>query len=285
MTEAEWLTTTDLQAMWIYLGGEGATIDPLSLLDHYREALGILVNVADRQSDKITPRQLRSFAEETCQVWKNQALDVESTQLLDCLHLYLLDQTDETYRILGDSSVKFRETHKNNGGFYLPLFVGDATMTTPRGVSHFAQILLWTSAYMVHLDEIHQRKQPKPSDPVCTLTNRLIDCDYCDFDGWLQTVAHGNRILANNLRDIVGNPFRPVAFTPHWCTINVLELARTIYDERAFERLPILADALMDAGCDDEQIIGHCRSNGPHVRGCWLLDMILGKSLTNEGAQ
>jgi hypothetical protein len=49
------------------------------------------------------------------------------------------------------------------------------------------------------------------------------------------------------------------------------------YDERAFERLPILADALMDAGCDNADILAHCRGPGPHERGCWAVDLILGK--------
>jgi hypothetical protein len=78
-------------------------------------------------------------------------------------------------------------------------------------------------------------------------------------------------------RDIFGNPFRPVAFDPRWRTTDVIGLARGIYDERAFDRLPLLADALMDAGCADEQVIGHCRSEGPHVRGCWVVDLVLGK--------
>jgi hypothetical protein len=64
---------------------------------------------------------------------------------------------------------------------------------------------------------------------------------------------------------------------PRWLTANVKDLVKTIYEERAFERLPILADALMDAGCADEVILGHCRSKGPHVRGCWAVDLILGK--------
>ena len=80
------------------------------------------------------------------------------------------------------------------------------------------------------------------------------------------------------VRDIFGNPFRPVTLDPSWQTPNVLALAETIYEERAFERLPILADALMDAGCDDEEALSHCRSSGPHVRGCWLVDLLLGKS-------
>lgn len=79
------------------------------------------------------------------------------------------------------------------------------------------------------------------------------------------------------VRDIFGNPFRPVTLDPRWRTSDTVGLARAIYDDRMFERLPILADALMDAGCEDEQIISHCRGDGPHVRGCWVVDLVLGK--------
>jgi hypothetical protein len=78
-------------------------------------------------------------------------------------------------------------------------------------------------------------------------------------------------------RDIFGNPFRPVAFDPRWRSTDATALARGIYEERAFERLPLLADALMDAGCGDEQVLSHCRGEGPHVRGCWVVDLVLGK--------
>ena len=79
------------------------------------------------------------------------------------------------------------------------------------------------------------------------------------------------------LRDIIGNPVRPVTFNPHWRTADTVGLARGIYEDRVFDRLPLLADALMDAGCDEDQLLAHCRSEGPHVRGCWVVDLILGK--------
>jgi hypothetical protein len=82
---------------------------------------------------------------------------------------------------------------------------------------------------------------------------------------------------ADLLRDIFGNPFHPVTLDPRWLTASVLDLARIIYDERAFERMPILADALMDAGCDNDDILNHCRGDSPHVRGCWVVDLLLGK--------
>jgi hypothetical protein len=84
--------------------------------------------------------------------------------------------------------------------------------------------------------------------------------------------------LSGSLRDIVGNPFRPVAIDPAWRTSTVVGLATAIYAERAFDRLPILADALEDAGCDQLDLLAHCRSDGPHVRGCWAVDLVLGKS-------
>jgi hypothetical protein len=79
------------------------------------------------------------------------------------------------------------------------------------------------------------------------------------------------------VRDIFGNPFRPVVFPPEWRTSDVRLLAKGIYEERAFDRMPILADALQDAGCDDEEVLAHCRDEGPHVRGCWVVDLVLGQ--------
>jgi hypothetical protein len=79
------------------------------------------------------------------------------------------------------------------------------------------------------------------------------------------------------LRDIFGNPFHPLTVDPAWLTPNVTALAGAIYDERAFDRLPILADALEEAGCDNEDVLTHCRGPGPHVRGCWVVDQLTGR--------
>ncbi|MBA4192545.1 MAG: hypothetical protein C0467_31645 [Planctomycetaceae bacterium] len=80
------------------------------------------------------------------------------------------------------------------------------------------------------------------------------------------------------MREVYGNPFRPVTIEPSWLTSDVVALATGIYAEKAFDRMPILADALQDAGCDNTEILGHCRGPGPHVRGCWLVDLLGGKS-------
>jgi hypothetical protein len=81
--------------------------------------------------------------------------------------------------------------------------------------------------------------------------------------------------------DVFGNPFRSVAFTPAWLAWNdstIPKLAQAIYNERAFDRMPILADALEEAGCTNLEILNHCRQPGEHARGCWVIDALLGKS-------
>ena len=80
------------------------------------------------------------------------------------------------------------------------------------------------------------------------------------------------------LRDIFGKPFRSITLAPSLLTPTVVRLAQVIYDDRAFDRMPELANALHDAGCDNDEVLGHCRGLGPHVRGCWALDLILGKA-------
>jgi hypothetical protein len=80
------------------------------------------------------------------------------------------------------------------------------------------------------------------------------------------------------VRDIFGNPFRRTVCSPEWRTGTVLTLAKQMYESRDFSAMPILADALQDAGCDSDDILGHCRDTSlTHVRGCWVLDLVLGK--------
>jgi hypothetical protein len=100
-----------------------------------------------------------------------------------------------------------------------------------------------------------------------------------------EEVEGGERAAQSRLlRCIFGNPFRPVALAPAWLTPDVVSLAQAAYDNRTLpagtlepERLSLLADALEDAGCDNADLLAHLRAPGPHVRGCWPLDLLLGK--------
>jgi hypothetical protein len=95
--------------------------------------------------------------------------------------------------------------------------------------------------------------------------------------------AEAARAFPPLLRDVIGNPFRPVTISPGWLTPDVTTLAQAAYDERLpsgtldLDRLAVLSDALEDAGCDSVDLLGHLRSPGPHVRGCWVVDLLLGK--------
>jgi hypothetical protein len=80
------------------------------------------------------------------------------------------------------------------------------------------------------------------------------------------------------LRCIFGPlPFRAVTLDPSWRTSTVVALAQQMYESRDFSAMPILADALQDAGCDNDDILSHCHSAEPHVRGCWVVDLVLKK--------
>jgi hypothetical protein len=117
-----------------------------------------------------------------------------------------------------------------------------------------------------------EMSQPPDWDPIAP-----FDVDIPP-DEWETAIKEAvRRTQTQRLRDIFGNPFRPVTFDPSWQTSTVVALAKQMYESRDFSPMPILADALQDAGCDHADILDHCRGPGPHVRGCWVVDLVLGK--------
>jgi hypothetical protein len=120
------------------------------------------------------------------------------------------------------------------------------------------------------------RAASSASDAVFYKTRETADEDHAsDLE---EAESDAQRSL---LRDIFGNPFRPATLNPSWVAWNdgaIRKMAQGIYDARAFDRLPLLADALEEAGCDNADILSHCRGGGEHVRGCWVVDLLLGKS-------
>ena len=128
--------------------------------------------------------------------------------------------------------------------------------------------------------ELSDRRHPQPAwgfALAATLMPRVVQA----------TAAHGpeDKAQATLVRDIFGNPFRPASLSGTWRTPDVVSLAQATYDERHLPsgqldaaRLAVLADALEDAGCSDQDVLGHLRGPRPHVRGCWPVDLLLGKS-------
>ena len=106
------------------------------------------------------------------------------------------------------------------------------------------------------------------------------------FKAWRQGADYDTAEAAEEreqvrlLRDIFGNPFRFPLIDPAWLRWSdgtVVKMAQSIYDDRTFDRLPILADALEESGCHDTDILSHCREPAEHVRGCWVIDLVLAK--------
>jgi hypothetical protein len=142
-----------------------------------------------------------------------------------------------------------------------------------------------------------------PDNDLFTLTGHIVgysaiaasglagDADRGNWHGEMTSrMASENQAQAALVRDVFGPlPFRPVTVQPHalaWNDRLVVRLAQSIYDERRWGGMPILGDALLDAGCDDDEVVAHCRAGVGHVRGCWIVDLCLGRcwerSLSDE---
>jgi hypothetical protein len=139
-----------------------------------------------------------------------------------------------------------------------------------------------TNRLLPEIEQLLQREQEAVSAACVFLSWRTEGAAYYETGMLMRYVA--NRVAGSNpifialLHDLFQNIVCPVPFDPTWCTSDVLLLARGIYEERAFDRMPILADALQEAGCDNPDILSHCRdAMQPHVRGCWVVDLVLGK--------
>ena len=97
---------------------------------------------------------------------------------------------------------------------------------------------------------------------------------------WAAAQADSQRFQVSLIREVIGNPFRDYYLDPMWLAWEggiVGQIARGIYEDRAFDRMPILGDALEESGCDQQTILDHCRSGDEHRRGCWALDLVLDK--------
>ncbi|QJW97776.1 hypothetical protein [Frigoriglobus tundricola] len=139
---------------------------------------------------------------------------------------------------------------------------------------HAAKDCVWDDAF-VAAARAHGVARSASSFPKCKIPDAPTQYPH---DKW-EKMAEEAPPQVLLLRDIFGNPYRPVAFDPACRTDTAVSLARQMYDSRDFGAMPILADALQDAGCENSDILNHCRdASAPHVRGCWVVDLVLGKS-------
>lgn len=146
-----------------------------------------------------------------------------------------------------------------------------------RSRPNLPSIVLGREGRGLRLGTPQQRYLDCLTNDLCGLSGAVAEASGLASEGYNDVVAAEGRAEQLLMHDIFGNPFRPATFLPEWRTTTVLNLAQQMYDSRDFSPVPILADALQDAGCDNADILNHCRGPGSHVRGCWVVDLVLGK--------
>jgi hypothetical protein len=256
MTEAEWLASTDVRAMYVFLGDttalfrtrwQGYRSVPRFALDGRksrlfavaccRRILHLIPVEAARQVVEMSER----FADGRASGEETLATIVASERACEEHSQRLAAYGSRLWRHEHEAIIAVSRVHRTESG-------GRSGV-----IRAAAAAWVWAAAVQQNLEGEDAGR-------------RLIEAEYAR--------------QADLLRDIVGNPFRRPTIDPSWLAWNdrcVERMARGIYEECAFGRLPILHDALLDAGCDNEDILAHCRNPQGHVRGCWVIDLLLGK--------
>jgi hypothetical protein len=205
---------------------------------------------------KISERKLRLFAVACCRLIWHLISDNRSRQAV------------ETAERLAEGQATEQEQRAFDGGRYFEAQIMSSCLESATGAAGWSisrrltpQEVSHCAAHACHA-VIHHATE-------CGEINLdyVADADAC-FAATDPLRQSTQKDQASMLRDIVGNPFRPLTIEPTWLTSTVKHLAETIYEQRAFDRLPILADSLEDAGCTSEDILSHFRQPGVHVRGC-----------------
>jgi hypothetical protein len=241
MTEAEWLECKDPKKMLEFLGGKvGDRKDRLLSLAFCRRYRSLLTDHRSQMAFEVVERLADGLAN----------------------HNEVVAAIDATLHALQDTEAAARRTYVEDDGkqvVFFPSFVGMFQFS--RGSSE------WDQHYNAHLGSAILRFFPPQNVQV-------------ERPAATEHIAQAILVL-----DIFGNPFRPVLIDPKCLTPTVTSLAAAAYEERSLPsgeldptRLAVLADALEEAGCQDQSVLDHLRSPGPHVRGCWPLDLILGRA-------
>jgi hypothetical protein len=246
MTEAEWLACTNIETMLIHMPRK-------------------------RFPWKWSTRKARLFAAACCRrIWPHLTDESDRTAI-DLVEQVADKQAKltalRTAQTLCSDVVLRPNYYHNDTGAYSQYYsyqwpfwitVNPESMMVARPTYHATAPNPWGDPY--HTANDARAVLYFKVDPQATETEQLAQCAL--------------------LRDIIGvrliRPTIPAAWLAA-CNRTVPRLAQAIYVERAFDRLPILADALEEAGCDNADILNHCRQPGDHVRGCWVVDALLGK--------
>lgn len=265
MTETQWLASPALFPMLVFLQGAAASGSLRSYNDE-----GIL---KDGASEWITPRQIRNFAGACCERMKSLELNQPSRQALEVFCRYARDEVslDDAQ---GELARVQRWAEESNDALSVLPALSVYRRDDASSAADCASNVVWLMAWGATGKELIAYYQIRDEH----------DLWMWGFEGpphpaWRAACAAEESVQAGLLREVVGNPFRMSAVEPAWLAWQdgaIGQLAERIYQEDAFELLPMLADALEESGCGDARLVEHCRSEPGHVRGCWAIELIRG---------
>ncbi len=247
MTEAEWLAATDPMPMFDFLRGKFSDRKLRLFAVACCRRIGHLL--ADKRLDHAVEIAER-FADG----------EVDASELFD-VHVtagIVAEERDpngaETNWAVGGPG-----PHQTSAAYLAAMAVERASSRFPIGMSRAESeaARLPPSRFLPGEDTVHSYSARALANPQAILSEVSAQADL--------------------VRELFTHAFRPVEFDSLWLTPTAHALAFGIYDVKAFDRLPILADALQDAGCDSDELLNHLRQPGDHCRGCWAVDLVLAK--------
>jgi hypothetical protein len=257
MTEAEWLAATGPTPLLVYLRG-------CRVPDRDEVIPG------DGPAVRCSGRKVALFVTAVCErVWL-APINEPTRRGMTYLQQYAAGEISLPDLLRSLEDVR-REDERGWHRPYFPFYT--ARVDEPQAAHHIAGKTAVVTAWAMAHEVLHR------SDPaeIERLGDNWRRHERAEAE-WRQAYRQVETCQAGLLRDIVGNPFRPVTVDPAWLTPTVVARAEGIYGDRTFDRIPILADALADAGCDNTDVLAHCHIDGEHVRGCWAVDLVLGKT-------
>lgn len=260
MTEDEWLTCTDPdQMLHCLLGHVGLR--------------GSVARLLGRRRDEVKPRlasdrRLRLLACACCRRIADLMEDERSRRAVEVAELYADHRADDAglKAARAEALRAYEALLAQDRGSILPLAYQPPVSQSP------AYALAARAA-------LEATRAPDMAVAAVARAALAVAAEW-DNPRWAIEAA-GPAARVALIRDIFGNPFREPQVEPSWLRWNdgtVPKIAQGIYDGGRFADLPVLHDALLDAGCDDEALLAHCRTPQGHVRGCWVLDLLLGKA-------
>jgi hypothetical protein len=253
MTEAEWLACADPDALLEYL----KKLNRWEGIETSERKLRLLACAFCRRIWHLMPDELSRATVELCECYVDGLADPQALWARGGFSSVVLEH-------IYDEGTVEREA------YFAARFVGYGMMVLTGPTAHSAEegAADLTSHFSARASVFSGRPTEEPARDHCHIIRDVIGNPF-------RRAIHNPAYCAHTSATLVA--YQPGLFASAWRTDTAVALATQMYESREFGAMPILADALQDAGCDNDDILNHCRGDGPHVRGCWVVDLVLAK--------